>query len=63
MFNNEHPLRKKLFIMSCIGECENYEHYYENESIVAFIFKSICITLKSALLFIPSLILLKYTDR
>ncbi len=62
MFNNEHPVRKRLFVMSCIGECENYEHYYKNESIIIFLLKSAIITLKSALLFIPSLILLKCTE-
>ena len=60
MFNNEHPLRKKIFLMSTIGECENYEFYYKNENIILFLIKSIFITIKSALLFLPGIILLKW---
>lgn len=59
MFNNEHFLRKKIFLMSCIGECKNYEHYYKNENLLLFLLKSVLIGIKSALLFIPGVILLK----
>ncbi len=63
MFNNEHALRKRIFLMSCIGECENYEHYYKNEHLALFLLKSVIIGIKSAFLFIPGVILLKCTSK